>query len=683
MPPSALSIARPATLHAGTYRALRPPVARRQPVRAGFVVALLLAAYFCMAVSAALNKSPTFDEGVHITAGYNAWINHDQRFDPGNGDFVKRWAALPLLLSRPEFPPRAGEDWQAGQFFNVSRDFLFHRGNNPDAILLQARAMVAILGVALGALVFAISRHIFGDTGGLISTALFAFCPHMLAHGALVSTDLALTFALLASTWGIWRVLHRPTWATVLGSVLAFSLLVISKMSAVLIAPIALALVLARIFAAGRPDSRAEASRPPGTPPTTSRRRAVLVILALTAAHLLAGWVAIWAVFDFKYQARAAIAEVNLTLLRTPGAEVGGTIGAVTAFCHTHHLLPEGYLKGMEELVGISSRRPAFMNGEWYTGGRAGFFPYAFLVKTSPALLALVILALATWRRGWWYQALPLVVLFAVYATVAMTQGLNIGHRHILPLYPVVFVLAGAVTLLFPSRRRIFEIIVTALLAAYAVDSWWVRPHYLAYFSPLAGGPRQGFRRLVDSSLDWGQDLPGLKRWLDAHNGDGRETVFLSYFGTGEPEHYDIASWRLPGFPEWRERQVFAYQPGWYAISATMAQQLYSTTFGAWNARYEADYQEMVRRLGLTPATTRTNAALADALRVHPETDWQEWYSRYEKLRFGRLCAWLRAATPRPDAQIGYSILMWKLDERALHDALWGPPGELRDGPTP
>ena len=83
--------------------------------RSTFIAALLLAGYFFMAVTASRMKSTTFDEVVHITAGYSTWINHDQRFDPGNGDFVKRWATLPLLVSRPNFPPRTGEAWRTAE----------------------------------------------------------------------------------------------------------------------------------------------------------------------------------------------------------------------------------------------------------------------------------------------------------------------------------------------------------------------------------------------------------------------------------------------------------------------------------------------------------------------------------------------------------------------------------------
>jgi hypothetical protein len=375
---------------------------------------------------------------------------------------------------------------------------------------------------------------------------------------------------------------------------------------------------------------------------------------------------------------------------------VNGVISRLADFSYRTHLLPEGYVNGMEQLAGISQRRPSFMNGHWNAGGQTWFFPYAFWVKTPPALFCLLALGAVGWFWPWkarrpsdaparrsaretLYLALPLFVLLAVYAVVAMRQGLNIGLRHILTVYPVCHILAGSVALSFPSRKRAAETAVALLVAWFVIDSLAVRPHYLAYFSGVAGGPSQGYRRLADSSLDWGQDLPGLKDWLAAHNPDNREPVFFSYFGTGEPDYYGIASNRLPGFPEWRNLEVFAYTPGYYAISATMFQNLYTRPFGPWNHVYENEYQATLRKLGLSERSTEDINALVDSLQRYPESFWQDPYSRLEKLRFNRLCGWLRATGRPPDAEVGYSILIWKLDAHDLHDALWGPPLELRD----
>jgi hypothetical protein len=377
-------------------------------------------------------------------------------------------------------------------------------------------------------------------------------------------------------------------------------------------------------------------------------------------------------------------------------------ISQLADFCYRTHVLPEGYVNGMEQLIGTSQRRASFMNGHWATGGQTWFFPYAFWVKTPPALFCLLALGTVGWAwprkakiskippgapaqpsaRSALYHAIPLFVLVAVYAAVAMRQGLNIGLRHILVVYPVCQILAGSVALSFPSRKRAVELAVALLLGWYAIDSLAVRPNYLAYFSSVAGGPAQGYRRLADSSLDWGQDLPGMKRWLVAHNPDDRDPVFFSYFGIGDPDYYLIASNRLPGFPDWRKREISALTPGYYAISATMFQNLYTQYYGPWNRVYENIYQSTLHNLGLSESSMGNIDALVAALQRYPEPFWQDQYSKLEALRFNRLCGWLRATQRPPDDNVGYSILIWKLDAHDLHDALWGPPLELYDKPA-
>ena len=664
-------------------------------IRSTLLAALLLAGYFYMAVSASRTKSTTFDEVVHVTAGYNAWKLHDHRFDPGNGDFLKRWATLPLLFSQPHFPPLDSENWRTAEFFLFSRDLFFHAGNDPDSILLQTRSMAALIGVALGVLVFACSRRLFGNAGALVSVILFAFCPNMLANGALVSTDLTLAATLLASTWFSWRLLHAVTWPNLIGSLLAFSLLVISKMTAVLIVPIAVILIVVRFF-----NHEPWPWQLRGKTSVATRGRQSVALAALILLHCVAGWITIWTAFDFKYVARGNPADATLTLPRPPpDSEVHGVISQLADFCYRTHVLPEGYVNGMEQLIGTSKSRASFMDGHWKTGGQPWFFPYAFWVKTPPALFCLLVLGVVGWAwprkagispdtpaqpsaHGALYHAIPLFVLVAVYMAVAMRQGLNIGIRHILVVYPVCHILAGSVALSFPSRKHALKIAVALLLGWYAVDSLAVRPSYLAYFSSVAGGPAQGYRRLADSSLDWGQDLPGLKRWLATHNPDDREPVFFSYFGIGDPDYYSITSDRLPGFPDWRKREVFVFTPGYYAISATMFQNLYTQYFGPWNRVYEEKYQTALHDLGLSESSMGDITSLGDSLQRYPEPFWQDRYSRLEKLRFNRLCGWLRATHRAPDDNVGYSILIWKLDARDLHEALWEPPLELYDAPA-
>jgi hypothetical protein len=178
--------------------------------------------------------------------------------------------------------------------------------------------------------------------------------------------------------------------------------------------------------------------------------------------------------------------------------------------------------------------------GWWY------YFPATFALKTPLALKVLLVLGFFVRPKaasGWapWVLWWPVVV----YLIVTQTRGLNIGHRHLLPLHPFLFAAAGgcAAWALAHPRRRLLLPAVSVLAAWYAFSSLRVYPHFLAHFNELAGGPAGGYRYLVDSNLDWGQDLKGLAEALRER---GIPAVKLSYFGSADPEYYGIRGEMLP-----------------------------------------------------------------------------------------------------------------------------------------
>ena len=285
--------------------------------------------------------------------------------------------------------------------------------------------------------------------------------------------------------------------------------------------------------------------------------------------------------------------------------------------------LPEGYRCGVELLLGNDDEVPSFMNGRWTIGGRALFFPYAMWVKTQPVLVLLLALSAARWwysRRilsrssfssavqtrpvpAALYALTPYLALAACYVAIAMTEDLNIGHRHILPIYPCLYVLAGATGIAWRRNIRWMKISVGASFIWLVGESMAMRPHYLAYFGPQAGGPDNGFRHLVDSSLDWGMNLPGLRRWLDEHDPDHSKPLFLAYFGTDSPRYHGIESRRLPGFFDRRKVEPYALTAGYYAISATLFQGVYTMAFGPWSKAYENRYQLALQNMRVLEQT--------------------------------------------------------------------------------
>jgi tetratricopeptide (TPR) repeat protein len=217
---------------------------------------------------------------------------------------------------------------------------------------------------------------------------------------------------------------------------------------------------------------------------------------------------------------------------------------------------------------------------------------------------------------------------------------------------------------------------VSLCLVALVAECLTQYPYYLAYFNQLAGGPRNAYKHLVDSSLDWGQDLCRLKRWLKEHDldGAGKAPVYLAYFGTARPSYYHIRATELcrtePRFPA-------PLSEGVYCISATALQQIYSLCPARWCADYERSYQEGLQCVRLFGA--KDPLARSQFTQARYGTPWNVIVRLFYDLRLGRLCAFLRRR--EPDDNIGYSILVYRLTTEDLQNALSGPPVELDQTP--
>ena len=216
------------------------------------LVAVLLALFYGLALSATLDKCVFHDEIAHLTAGYSYWLFNDYRLHPENGNLPQRWAALPLLIAQPTFPDRDQTICPRSHVWKVGMEFFYHRGNDPDRMLLMSRAMIGVMGVLLGLLVYGYSRWLFGPAAGLLSLTLFVICPNLLAHGPLVNSDTTACLFFLGSLAAIWWAFHEITWSSLIVSGLVLGGLFVSKFSAVIILPVMGLLAMVRIID-GRP----------------------------------------------------------------------------------------------------------------------------------------------------------------------------------------------------------------------------------------------------------------------------------------------------------------------------------------------------------------------------------------------------------------------------------------------
>ncbi|HWA85420.1 MAG TPA: glycosyltransferase family 39 protein, partial [Opitutus sp.] len=561
------------------------PSTRRWLVR--LCVVTLLAVHAIIAITGKRDWSVTSDEIIHVLAGQAYWQLDDYRIQPENGNLPQRWIGLPAVLTGAHLPPTDDPDWLTSDQWRLGYTYLYASGNDADRLLMRARAINIIWSLACALLIFAWSRRLFGLAGGFVSLGFYCLDPAFIAHGALATSDVCMTFFMLASVSAWWRYLVRGSAGAAAVSAGIFALACVAKYSAVLLLPMFIVLIIVRALARRSPPLRA------------GRVTAVLL------AHGAAAVFVIWASFGFRYVAAGPAAPPMMQFIRDWRLLIQeiGWQGHVLAWLRDWRLLPEAFLFGYNHVVAYAQQRAAFLDGNYSVHGWVWFFPLAFLYKTTLALLAALAGALLVTLRRWrtragvWredlYRVIPLLVVVAVYGTFALASHLDIGHRHILPLYPVLFIFTGALGWWAArSAARAPRWALAGLFALAAVEEFSIHPHELAFFNALSGGPAQGYRHLVDSSLDWGQDLPGLARWLQAH--PTSEPVYLSYFGTGEPGYYHIHARRLLFINGLHVPQQYVpLEPGVYCIGATMLQQVYSRVRGPWTLALEREYQDL------------------------------------------------------------------------------------------
>lgn len=620
-------------------------------------LATLAAMHAGVAWTAAREKGPSFDEIYHVTGGYLYNRLGDFRIHTDNGVLPQRLhglgagrggASLPALEDNP--------DWRVADNSRIAYQFFHRAGNDADRLLRGARSVALGFGAGLVVLCGVVAARLASPGAGLVAAALAAFSPSLLAHGVMATTDAPAALLLPASAVAFGWQLARPGWPRGLASAVIFGLACVTKYSAALLLPVFVLLVLLR--PAGPGMARAPLSQAAGW----------------LAVHLAVAWLVVWATFVFRF----AMAAPDVPPLADAGAtwqglqERAGWQGPLIGFLREHRIVPEGWLFGYARTYVGTLFRSAFLAGEYSETGWRMYFPLAFLWKSTPAELVAVVLALVAAARGraragkWMPRLAPLLIFAVVYGMFSITSRINIGHRHLLPLYPVLFILGGWAAATWWPHRRVFAASAIILAGMQIAAAAFAHPHHLAYFNLVAGGPGHGWRLLSDSSVDWGQDLPALKRWLERNNsGAEAARVHLAYFGSDEPAYRGLDVVRLPFSNDFRFPQRW-YEPqaGLYCISATILQDVYGPVRNQWTAGHEREYRELQRLEPQFKAFLTDSAARAELVAHVPADKWEAGWVRYDRLRLARLCFALRAR--EPDASVAHSILIYRVTSEQL-----------------
>ena len=500
------------------------------------LAAALLGLQGAVMLRSALQETQTYDEAIRLAAGYSHLKTGDYRINPEHPPLGKILAALPLLPLRPRVP-RDDPSWMSRDPAEFGRAFLYKNQVPADTMLFRGRLVTMLLTLCLGAALAVWTRRHFGAAAGLLAVFLYALDPNVTAHGRYITDTVLVSLLsfLAVIAWGAW--LRTGKKRDLLWAALALALGLVSGFAALSLAPIFAVLYLIRRW----------------------QQRQGFAWRRLAAAGLVLGAVGVAVIalayapetwrLTFGGRANSALQSSRTEGTTSPSAWLFRTakrlgvppysypMGLVSAAEHNHIGHP-AYLLGQRSEKG----------GWWY------YFPVAFAVKTPTAVLLLGLLGLLLAARRtlrpplrllyrrlrearfeWYLLTLPA----AGYWLLWMRSNINIGLRHVLPVYAFLFVLIAVAVLEFwpPRMRRLLPVVLCCAISLQAYEWWRIYPHYLAFFNLPSGGPAHGPDYLADSNIDWGQDLKKLKVWHEAH---GKPRLCLAYFGQADPAYYGL-----------------------------------------------------------------------------------------------------------------------------------------------
>jgi 4-amino-4-deoxy-L-arabinose transferase-like glycosyltransferase len=475
-------------------------------------------------------ESLTFDEGDHIFAGYMMWHSGDYGLNPEHPPLVKLVATLPLLQEKLWVPPLQQRMFK-GEAYRDGRDFMERNDGPRHRLLFAMRLAAGVFAVGLSVMVFLMGSKLFGESAGLLALLLVVFEPNVLANSDLVTTDMGVACFFLATIYCFYRYARQPSVIRLLLTGLAAGLTLSAKHSGILLGPMLLGLTLVEIACAER----------------GRRKRMAGTLFGGLAAIVGLAVAVLWAFYGFRYAARPAGLVMNPTLSEY-AAPLTGLNGWMIGHLANCRLLPESYLMGITDIHYAAQQYAIFLMGHDYPHGVWWYFPVALSIKTTLGLIGLVVLAgiaLTSRRLRQTRELAYLVVPGAIYFAAAILSGMNIGTRHVLFLYPFAALLAAAGLAALAQHSRRWAWIGGALVACHIVSAMAVFPAEMAYANEAWGGAANTHKYLSDSSVDWAQQLPHVKQWVDAHPGEECWFAYSAYPDL-RPQAYGIPCHPLP-----------------------------------------------------------------------------------------------------------------------------------------
>ena len=574
------------------------------------IILLFLIVTVTISVICAAEDTMIYDEDAHIPAGYSYLKTFDMRLNPEHPPLIKDLAALPLLFfnpqptfdtSKPFWNENANDaQWDAG------KEFLFQSGNNPDKIIFWSRLPIILLFVILSLFIFKWTKELAGIGAGLLAFTLFLFDPNILGHNHFVTTDLGIAAFITFAFYYFIRFIKEPNWKNVFILGIFLTLVQLAKFSAVLIFPIfGLVLIVYPIVKKARAAKNDNLN---------FKLKNFGEYLGKFLVAFIISIIIIWIAYYFTTfnMPEEKLPEIVNHYFRLDDYSLKTTYARQFIFALNQYdfLRPMAvYFFGIARVFQrVGGGNVTYFLGQVSTHGFYSYFPLVFLIKEPIASLALMLGALGITGLGIFritkrktiqelvdyvrsrIAELSMLAFILLYVFTSIVGRLNIGFRHLFPIFPFIFILTSKVIFDFIKKiehRRKKNIAYTVVIFITVVlisKTLLAYPFYLSYFNEFADGPKNGYHYVTDSNADWGQDLKRLKKFIDRYNWCPKNSldsfckiydpqkgqidkINLDYFGMVDLDYYLKDSY----IPWWKSRRPI--EPGWYGISTLFLQE--------------------------------------------------------------------------------------------------------------
>jgi len=516
------------------------------------IIFFLLTSYTILCLYTIVHTSGTCDEiAHHIGTGYSYWLTGSFRLNPATPPLIRMIMSIPFLFLKPHLPLQSLY-WKGFDTPRFNREFFFYSGNDPQMLLVCSRVMILLLGIFLGILIYNWTRNLYGKREALWALFLYSFSPNIIAHSSLATADIGFCLFSCLSLFFFLRFLHKPYCKNLLLNGLFLGLAQLSKYTATMLYP--LYLILTVLFC------------------ITNKKKLFSFLLKLSVVFVVSLFV-IWAGYLFEtkpflkdvFQPQEKLLFVKNFCKKALPFSLYNKLDPYIDKILTQIPLPlTTYITGLAGVCRhVREGHNNFFMGKWSSKGFKLYFIVAFLIKTPlPVLIFLVLFLLDVLRtKKITFAEFSFILIIIVTFVSGSLSNLQIGLRHILIVYPFIFILcARGINNIIKFRNSVLiKVFFIGIGVWYIYSSVSIVPHSLSYFNEIIGGPKNGYKFLRDSNIDWGQDLPSLSKVLRKMK---VKKVKLLYFGEDLPQRYGIMYEPLS-----KEEFIHPQKGQYYAIS--------------------------------------------------------------------------------------------------------------------